>query len=135
MLTLPSSEARRAPVLCGLTAAVLLALASPASAREVSLWERIKADPRMAHPDAMTLSEKRALALAYGFENLLPTRIGSTVLVSNCNDAGPGSLLDAVTSASSGDTVDASALTCSMITLTTGALSTIADGLTIARKI
>jgi len=127
----PSADARRAPVLCGLTAAVLLALASPASAREFSLWERIKADPRMAHRDTMTLSEKRALARDYGVENLLPPSPRTTIPVSNCNDAGPGSLRDAVTSASTGDTVDASALTCSTITLTTGTLSTIADGLTI----
>jgi hypothetical protein len=131
MLYTPSAQARRAPALCGLTAAVLLALGNPASARELSLWERIKADPRMAHRDTMSLTEKRALARDYGFENLLPRTNGTTVPVTNCNDSGPGSLRDVVTSAVSGDTVDASALTCGTITLTTGALSTIAQYLTI----
>jgi len=126
-----TTAARRAPVLCSLTAAVLIALGSPTNASELTVWQRIKADPRMAHRDTLSLTEKRALARDYGFENLLPKTNAATVLVSNCNDAGPGSLRDAVTSAVSGNTVDASALTCGTITLTTGALSTIAQDLTI----
>lgn len=131
MHTLPSSHASRMPILCGLAGAVLLALASTANARDNEHWDRIKADPRMAHLDTMSLAEKRALASEYGLETLLPKTNGTTVAVSNCNDAGPGSLRDAVSSAVGGDTVDASALTCGTITLTTGTLSTIATDLTI----
>ncbi len=45
---------------------------------------------------------------------------GATLAVSNCNDAGPGSLRDAIAGASAGDTIDLSALTCSTISLSTG---------------
>ncbi|MEO7433328.1 MAG: choice-of-anchor Q domain-containing protein [Dokdonella sp.] len=121
-----SVQARRA-----LAAAVLLAFATEASAERLDLWHRIKADPRMAHPEALSLTQKKALARDYGVANLLPSTNGTLVPVTNCNDAGPGSLRDAVASAASGDTVDASALTCGTITLTTGQMSTIAQYLTI----
>jgi len=42
--------------------------------------------------------------------------------VANCDDHGPGSLRDALAAAASGDLIDLSQLTCSTITLTTGAL-------------
>ena len=49
----------------------------------------------------------------------------ATVLVSNCNDAGVGSLRNAIAGAPSGETVDASGLdgVCSTITVTTGAIA------------
>lgn len=43
--------------------------------------------------------------------------------VTNCDDAGPGSLREAMQNAAAGDTIDLSALDCSVISLTTGALS------------
>jgi hypothetical protein len=49
-----------------------------------------------------------------------PTR--PATLVTNCDDAGPGSLRDTVEAAVDGDTIDLSGLTCSRISLTTGAI-------------
>ncbi|HKE47272.1 MAG TPA: hypothetical protein VKB52_04345, partial [Rhodanobacteraceae bacterium] len=52
-------------------------------------------------------------------------------VVSNCNDAGAGSLRDIVDHfAVDGDTVDMTALTCGSITLTTGSIFTAANNLT-----
>jgi hypothetical protein len=51
-----------------------------------------------------------------------PTR--PAAVVTNCNDDGPGSLRAAVAGAVSGDVIDLTALTCSTITLTTGAIAT-----------
>ena len=55
----------------------------------------------------------------------------ATRVVTNCNDGGAGSLRSTVAEAISGDTVDLSALTCSTITLTTGAVAINVDTLTI----
>jgi hypothetical protein len=49
--------------------------------------------------------------------------------VANCDDDGPGSLRAAVTGAASGDTIDLTALTCSTITLATGAIAIMIDSL------
>ncbi|HVZ20611.1 MAG TPA: choice-of-anchor Q domain-containing protein [Vicinamibacterales bacterium] len=46
----------------------------------------------------------------------------SSVVVTNCDDSGPGSLRDATGLAGDGDTIDMTQLTCSTISLTTGAL-------------
>lgn len=67
-----------------------------------------------------------ALALALALGTAQP-RVAwpsapANVVVSNCNDAGPGSLREALFQAVDGDTVDASQLTCSTITLSTGHL-------------
>lgn len=43
-------------------------------------------------------------------------------VVSNCDDSGPGSLRDTIENATSGDLVDLSGLTCSRISLSTGAI-------------
>jgi hypothetical protein len=60
----------------------------------------------------------------------VPNRPAATLLVTNCDDAGPGSLRDTVNfTAMSGDTVDLSALPCSTITLTTGAINVDQDDL------
>jgi hypothetical protein len=60
----------------------------------------------------------------------------ATTVVTNCNDAGPGSLRAAVASAPTGDTIDASGLAgiCSTITLKTGAISVTQTDLTIKGK-
>ncbi len=55
--------------------------------------------------------------------NSLPNRPATTLTVTNCDDAGMGSLRDTVASAVSGDIVDLSGLTCATITLTTGAIT------------
>lgn len=55
-----------------------------------------------------------------------------TWTVSNCDDNGPGSLRDVVDHfAVDGDTIDMTALTCGVITLTTGSIVTAANNLTI----
>ncbi|MET0231511.1 MAG: choice-of-anchor Q domain-containing protein [Rhodanobacteraceae bacterium] len=57
---------------------------------------------------------------------------GATIPVTNCDDDGVGSLRDAVQNiAVSGDTVSMAGLACSTITLTSGAIITAADDLTI----
>ncbi|MEO5626348.1 MAG: choice-of-anchor Q domain-containing protein [Dokdonella sp.] len=61
-----------------------------------------------------------------------PAVPASAVLVTNCDDAGPGSLRDAVNAAADGDTIDMTALTCSKITLATGAIGIGQDNLTLA---
>lgn len=60
-----------------------------------------------------------------------PDRPAGAQIVSSCDDAGPGSLRQAVDSAVSGDVVDLSALECSGISLASGALLTAVDDLTI----
>ena len=56
---------------------------------------------------------------------------GTTHVVTNCNDAGAGSLRAAVVAAASGDTIDLSSLACSSITLTTGTIATGVDDLAV----
>ena len=52
-----------------------------------------------------------------------PPRVGSVLPVTSClDDADPGTLRNVLASAAEGDTVDLTALTCSTITLTQGAL-------------
>ncbi|MGA8277550.1 MAG: choice-of-anchor Q domain-containing protein [Rhodanobacteraceae bacterium] len=55
----------------------------------------------------------------------------TTVTVSNCNDHGTGSLRSAVAGAVSGDTIDLGGLTCSTITLSTGAITIDQNDLTL----
>jgi hypothetical protein len=71
---------------------------------------------------------------------LLPLGIGdlacstaeaATLPVTNCNDAGGGSLRAALAAAHNGDSVDLSALTCGKISLATGELSVPIDNLTL----
>ena len=45
-----------------------------------------------------------------------------SIVVDNCNDAGAGSLRDAVDNAADGDTIDLTQLACSTISLSTGAI-------------
>jgi hypothetical protein len=56
----------------------------------------------------------------------------ATIVVQNCDDDGPGSLRDIIDNvAASGDTLDLSQLTCSTITLTSGAIFITQDDLTL----
>jgi hypothetical protein len=61
----------------------------------------------------------------------LPDRPAAVLAVSNCDDSGAGSLRDTIAGAATGDVIDLNALSCSTITLTTGAISTTLDDLTI----
>lgn len=56
-----------------------------------------------------------------------PTRPATTLTVTNCDDAGPGSLRDLVASAVDGDIIDMQSLTCSTISLTGGKVQTAYD--------
>lgn len=75
-----------------------------------------------------------AAALSHGaFASAAPPVEPSTWrFVTNCDDHGAGSLRDALAAADSGDVVDLSRLTCSTITLTTGALMSGQPDVTIA---
>lgn len=55
----------------------------------------------------------------------------ASIVVSNCNDSGPGSYRQAVADAVSGTTIDLTATGCSMITLTTGDVVTSVADLTL----
>ncbi len=55
----------------------------------------------------------------------------NSIPVTNCNDSGSGSLRDAVNNAASGDTIDMTGLTCSTITLTSGAIAVTQAALTL----
>lgn len=55
----------------------------------------------------------------------------TSIVVTNCDDSGTGSLRDAVTNAASGDVVDLTQLACSTITLTSGVIATPLDDLTL----
>jgi hypothetical protein len=58
-----------------------------------------------------------------------PSAPAATWTVSNCNDDGPGSLRAAVKDAADGDEIDLTALSCSTITLQTGAIAVRQDNL------
>src|SRR5689334_16118977 len=53
------------------------------------------------------------------------------VVVTSCDDDGPGTLRDAVSIAASGGTIDLTQLDCSTITLTTGAIGVAQDDLSL----
>ncbi len=53
----------------------------------------------------------------------LPNIPAGAIVVQNCDDSGSGSLRDALATATSGDTIDLTQLSCSQITLTTGSLA------------
>jgi hypothetical protein len=74
-----------------------------------------------------------ALALALDASAHVKTtpRSPQAIEVQNCNDAGPGSLRDAVNNAADGDTIDLTQLQCSTISLSTGAILIGTTGLTL----
>ena len=103
-----------------------------------SLRDRMAAHPEVLEQMRAQLKAQRAQHLA-----AVQARLGATphakgvqpkalVAVTNCNDAGAGSLRDAVASAATGDTIDMTTLACSTITLTTGSIAIGQDDLTIA---
>ena len=65
----------------------------------------------------------------------VPDFPASTLFVTNCDDDGPGSLRDVLAQASRFDTIDLYGLSCSLITLTTGELSTDLDDVTLAGNV
>ena len=74
-------------------------------------------------PDAMAGTPNlRELASRFPEIIVPPAPARPATLVTNCDDAGPGSLRDTIEAAVDGDTIDLSGLTCSRISLTTGAI-------------
>jgi hypothetical protein len=96
-------------------------------ARAANMWDSPRNGrlSRTAAAIAIALSVPAANAI----ENLPMPSPANTIVVENCDDSGTGSLRDAVASAASGDMVDLSQLTCSTITLTSGAIEIPQDDL------
>ena len=72
-----------------------------------------------------------AICAALGVGGIGRPAFAATIVPMNCNDSGIGSLRKAVSDASDTDTVDATGLTCSTITLKTGAIKVTQPHLTI----
>ncbi len=103
--------------------AIAAGFAAPAHcATAADDWIRFRADR----------SERVFADMADARSRPLPsTRVAATWPVTNCADAGAGSLRDAIGSAASGDAIDLTALTCGTITLQTGAIPINLDDLTV----
>lgn len=103
---------RMRPLAMGLAAvcAASVSFASTATAGTTNMRELASRFPQIIVPPA-------------------PTR--PAAVVTNCDDSGAGSFRDAVQNAVDGDTVDLSGLTCSRISLTTGAIVFGAENLAI----
>ena len=83
-------------------------LDAPAARAGVDATDRPR--PRFAHADAV-------------FARLERPDGGPPIVVTSCDDAGPGTLREAYFNAVDGDVIDLTQLTCSEISLTTGALT------------
>lgn len=112
---------RPRPLATCLTAALFAAVSLPSSAQTTNdtSWIRLRTDPTQRIFPQLPFARGSAPAP------------GATVAVANCNDDGPGSLRIAVRDAGDGDTIDLTALTCSTITLQTGAIQVPVDNLTV----
>jgi len=84
-------------------------------------------DP-LAHAGALGSMQPPSLAASASLRvyasNPASPKPATTISVENCNDAGMGSLRQALLDAFDGDVIDLTGLSCSTITLTTGALDT-----------
>jgi hypothetical protein len=112
---------RKAPLVAGLALACA-GLAAHAADRSRPTFEQRLDAHRIADRQHLARRAKPPRA---------PERPAGTLTVSNCDDVGAGSLREAFASAVSGDVIDLTALDCSTITLTSGALATSADDLTL----
>ena len=74
------------------------------------------------------LTRDRVAAFAAQESRTLPA---GAIVVTNCNDSGPGSLRDAFALAATGGSIDLTSMGCSTITLTTGAIVGSQDNLTL----
>ena len=105
-----------------LAIAGILSIPAQATAASDSSWIHFRADPAVRIFADMAEPRSPPLPVA---------RIAATWPVTNCADAGAGSLRDAVDNAANGDTIDLTALTCATITLQTGAIPIRLDDLTL----
>jgi hypothetical protein len=117
----------KAPLVVGLALALGGGLAG--SARAAAPMIDAAAPPAVRNAlrfgDQANVLERRWRAA--GATHAAPNRPAGTVVVTNCDDSGAGSLRDAVGTAVSGDVIDLSGLACSAITLGTGLVSTVDD--------
>ncbi len=124
----PRTAVRRAPLAPALTLALAFGADSvlavdPLAGIHQEVLEHLAGRPLPADLSWQQAVHLEALARHLGLPSPVPVQGRATVPVSNCNDSGPGSLRNAIAIASNNDTVDASGLTCSNITLSTGALA------------
>lgn len=119
---------RRVPRQRRLAAALLCALAAAsagvaaATVQPDASWIRVRTEASRRIFPALPAARKTAPAA--------PGAAHATAVIGNCNDAGAGSLREAVAAAADGDTIDLTQLQCSTITLTTGAIEVDLDNLT-----
>src|SRR4030095_9998712 len=73
-------------------------------------------------PELQSLALRPVAAALMATLGFVPCQALATKVVTNCNDAGEGSLRAALLAAGEGELVDATALACSKISLTTGML-------------
>lgn len=107
--------------------AVALMAAPPATVRPIlesrmpaSSASLLRRSPRL-HPLAACLAA--ALLMPAGHAGVRSAAVHGTVQVSNCDDAGPGSLREAVAAAADGDVVALGGLGCDTITLSSGPIA------------
>ncbi|MEO6688368.1 MAG: choice-of-anchor Q domain-containing protein [Dokdonella sp.] len=121
------------PLAACLAVALMAASAAGASDTNVRALQQGAKSAHFAtrHPDAAMAAFVRAHPRAQSRHVAIPTG-GVTLPVLNCaDDSSAGSLRTVVAAAGDGDTVDLSALVCSSITLTQGAISTAVPNLTL----
>jgi hypothetical protein len=118
----------KAPLVVGLA----LALGGPfaVSARaSIAAAPMIDAAAPPAVRNALRFGDQQAVLerrwREYAATRPAATRPAATVVVTNCDDSGAGSLRDAVENAVTGDVIDLTSLSCSAITLSTGLVSTV----------
>jgi hypothetical protein len=121
------TRARVSPLAFGLALAFGSAVASPRG-DALPGTDLDAAIPRWLSPVDKAVFRKQLERLAAHTPADVPI---TSIPVSNCDDSGAGSLRDAVNSAVDGDTIDLTALDCSTITLTSGAIVVPVDSLTI----
>lgn len=119
----------RRPLVVCLAAAFACGIASatqasdhPASALR-DLAGPVGTRPAITQPSDLPIGSRKRAAWERWRASAPPSRPATTLVVSNCADSGAGSLRDAIGQAVDGDTIDLTQLTCSTITLTSGAIS------------
>ncbi len=119
------TEIPRVPCLRPLCACLALLLAGSAPAFASAAFEsRHAGEPlSLLRAEALGAFAPRWLAALPGGAPDRPLQARPAIVVQNCDDSGPGSLRDAYFNAIDGDVIDLGELTCSTITLTSGALT------------
>jgi len=121
---------RKAPLVAGLALALGGSFAATARASTAAA-PMIEATAPPAVRNALRFGDQQAVLerrwRASDAAHPAATRPAGTIVVTNCDDSGAGSLRDAVDNAVTGDVIDLSSLTCSAITLSTGLVSTVDD--------